>query len=56
MDVLFMEEPSRSDVSLEGSVVYATKNVDFEGTTLTLRSGFVPISSQPRPVNKSSGM
>ncbi len=55
MDVLFIEEPPRHEIGLDSSVVYATKSVDFEGSTLTLRSGFVPVGFQPKP-RKSQGM
>jgi hypothetical protein len=55
MDVLFIEEPPRHEIGLDSSVVYATKSVDFEGSTLTLRSGFVHVGFQPKP-RKSQGM
>ncbi len=54
MDVLFIEEPPRHEIGLDSSVVYATKSVDFEGSPLTLRSGFVHVGFQPKP-RKSQG-
>jgi hypothetical protein len=51
MDVLFVKEPIGL---IKGSLIYASKIVQFKGVAVVVRSGLTLIGFQPKPQHSST--